>query len=190
MVEVLRPTRGGFQRPFGTGWFIREYLAGHGPAGSERIDPDIGAPQTDIFSEYKDALRRALAEDLVAKEEERRKDRGESPLTTEEADLLFTWYMDRLPFRSIKMRYHSFLVYFGMLKRLGWVEESTVTEPSAIQEKYPEAPPRKYYRITDAGLAAPETLIKDPLMALYPDYDRSTRSAKRRKYLRTTTLSR
>ncbi len=42
MVELLRPARGGFLRPFGCGWFIREFLLGHGPHGSPRIDSDRG----------------------------------------------------------------------------------------------------------------------------------------------------
>ena len=38
MVEPLLPQRGGFTRPFGCGWFIREFLLGHGPEGSLKID--------------------------------------------------------------------------------------------------------------------------------------------------------
>jgi len=39
VVEMLRPARDGFLRPFGCGCFIREFLLGHGPNGSPRIDP-------------------------------------------------------------------------------------------------------------------------------------------------------
>jgi len=63
VVEALRPTRVGFLRPFGCGWFIREFLMGNGPNGSPRIDPDVGAPQSEIFYHYKIALLRAMAED-------------------------------------------------------------------------------------------------------------------------------
>ncbi len=70
MVELLRPARGGFLRPFGCGWFIREFLMGHGPEGSPAIDPVTGAPQADIFYHYKLALHRAYAEDAVAWENE------------------------------------------------------------------------------------------------------------------------
>jgi hypothetical protein len=56
MVEPLRPVKGGFLRPFGAGWFIREYLAGNGPEGSTKIDPARGAPQVDISYEYKETL--------------------------------------------------------------------------------------------------------------------------------------
>ena len=55
----LRPTNGGFLRPFGTAWFIMEFLKGNGPEDSKRIDPQIGAPMTDIHYEYKSALHRA-----------------------------------------------------------------------------------------------------------------------------------
>jgi hypothetical protein len=48
MVIELRPTRGGFLRPFGCGWFIREFLLGKGPEGSLAIDPERGAAQSDI----------------------------------------------------------------------------------------------------------------------------------------------
>ena len=61
MVESLRPVKGGFLRPFGCGWFIREYLLGNGPEGSTKIDPADGAPQVDICFEYKETLARATA---------------------------------------------------------------------------------------------------------------------------------
>jgi hypothetical protein len=59
----LRPVRGGFLRPFGCGWFIREFLLGNGPENSGRIDPIRGAVQSDINYEYKQALARATAKD-------------------------------------------------------------------------------------------------------------------------------
>lgn len=178
MVEALRPPRGGFLRPFGCAIFIREFLAGHGPEGSPRIDPDVGAPQTDVFSAYKEALRRAIAEDMVAKEEESRIQRGEPPLTIEEADSLLSWYMERTPMKSRGMRYHSFLVYFGMFKQLGWVEEGR-EEASGPQEWYPNFPPRIYYRLTNAGQVATDPELRDPLMVLHPEYEPSKRSAKK-----------
>ena len=60
---VLRPRRGGFSRPFGCGWFIREFLLGNGPEGSKVIDPNVGAAQSDINYKYKEALARATARD-------------------------------------------------------------------------------------------------------------------------------
>ena len=67
MVMALRPNRGGFSRPFGAGWFIREYLLGNGPEGSTAIDPKRGAPQADINYEYKEALARATARERAEK---------------------------------------------------------------------------------------------------------------------------
>lgn len=183
MVEVLRPQRGGFLRPIGCAQFIVSFLKGEGPKGSTKIDPAEGAPQTDIQAEYKAVLHRAFAEDMVAIEEMRRARRKQPPLTIEEADRLTTYYMERIPMKFTRMRYHSFLIYFSMLKRLGWVEP-VKEEPSAIQDNYPPAPPRRYYRLTAAGRAATPMEISDPLMVLYPDYDRKMRSAKNNKYIR------
>jgi len=80
---AIRPGRGGFLRPFGCGWFIREFLLGHSPEGSPQIDPDIGACQEDIFYHYKLALHRAYAEDAVAWENEARI-KDEKPIYTPE----------------------------------------------------------------------------------------------------------
>ena len=51
-------------------------------------------------------------------------------------------------------------MYFGVLKRLGWVEVTENTEPSAIQDNYPSAPERVYYRLTKAGIQTGEDLVK------------------------------
>jgi hypothetical protein len=72
MILSLRPRRGGFLRPFGCGWFIREFLAGNGPYGSPAIDPERGVPQSDIFYHYKQALRLTTAEDRAVRHEERK----------------------------------------------------------------------------------------------------------------------
>ena len=181
MVERLRPARGGFLRPIGCAQFIISFLKGEGPNGSTKIDPGIGAPQTDVHAEYKSVLHRAFAEDMVAAEEERRARRRLPPLAIEEAERRTTYYMGRIPMKLTRMRYHSFLVYFGMLKRLGWVEETDKTEPSAIQDNYPPGPPRRYYRLTAAGRAATPLELSDPLNLLY-HYPRKVRSAKNRKY--------
>jgi len=66
-----KPARGGFLRPFGCGWFIREYLMGNKPGGSPSIDPDAGAPQADIFYHYKNSLRKAIALDRATGAEEK-----------------------------------------------------------------------------------------------------------------------
>ena len=181
MVEALRPSRGGFLRPFGCGWFVKEFLAGNGPMGSPRIDPNVGAPQTDIHRAYKEALHRAWAEDMVARDEEERMRRGLPPLTMKEAEERVRYYLERIPYRLTRMRYASFTRYFSHLKRLGYVEGTGEEEPSLIQDSYSAAPPRRYYRLTDAGKRATMRELSDPIMTLYK-YPREKRSAKRKRY--------
>ncbi|GAH40324.1 unnamed protein product, partial [marine sediment metagenome] len=164
-----------------TAWFIIEFLKGSGPGESKHIDPDIGAPMTDIHYEYKSALHRAHARDAVEREEEKRIRRGSRAFTEEEYNERLQYYLSRIPYKLLKMRYSSFTRYFGHLKRLGWVEETGKTEPSAIQDDYPPAPPRVYYRPTDAGKKASMAEISDPVMTLY-QYSREQRSAKRSRY--------
>lgn len=180
MVEI-RPQVGGFLRPFRTAWFIIEFLKGNGPQDSKEIDPDIGAPMTDIHFEYKSALHRVHARDAVEREEEKRIRRGKPAYTEEEYNARFQYFLDRIPSKLHKMRYASFTRYFGHLKRLGWVEETGITEPSTIQEDYPPAPSRVFYRLTEAGWKASEAEISDPVMTLY-GYSRQQRSAKRNSY--------
>lgn len=180
----LRPQIGGFLRAFGTAWFIIEFLKGNGPEGSKEIDPDIGAPMTDIHFEYKSALHRAHARDAVDCEKEKRIRRGKLAYTEEKYRERLQYHLNRIPYKLVKMRYASFTRYFGHLKRLGWVEETGKIVPSAIQDDYPPAPSRVYYRITDAGWKATELEIRDPIMTLY-QYSREQRSAKRNRYIRT-----
>jgi hypothetical protein len=179
----LRPNQGGFLRPFGTAYFIVEFLKGNGPEDSRRIDPAVGAPMTDIHAEYKNALHRAHARDAVEREEERQVSRGQSAYTEEEYAARLEYHLSRIPYKLLKMRYSSFTRYFGHLKRLGWVKETGKTEPSAIQDDYPPAPSRVYYQLTDAGKKASAVEISDPIMTLY-HYSRAQRSAKNRSYIR------
>ena len=181
MVTGIRPGIGGFLRPFGTAWFILEFLKGNGPEDSKRLDPDDGAPMVDIHFEYKAALHRAHARDAVAQEEERRIRQGKPAYTEEEYDIRLEHFLSRIPLKLLKMRYASFTRYFGHLKRLGWVKETGRTEPSAIQDDYPPAPSRVYYRITSTGRAATSVEISDPVMTLY-QYSRGQRSAKQSTY--------
>jgi len=180
MVTEIRPIQGGFIRPFGAAWFITEFLKGNGPEDSDKIDPSIGAPMSDIHAEYKSALHRAHARDAVEREEERRI-KGRQPAYTEAeyADRL-AYYLSRIPYKLLKMRYSSFTRYFGHLKRLGWVKETGKTEPSAFQDSYPAAPPRVYYRLTDAGLKASPVEISNPVRALYPQFDSAYARTKRK----------
>ncbi len=164
----LRPNRGGFLRPFGCGWFIREYLLGKGPEGSSKIDPDRGATQSDINYEYKEALARATARDhaerIISRMVTSRID-----VTEEEADIIYQRELRKVSRKFTHMRYHSFLVYFSVLKRLNWVEVTGETEPSAIQDNYPSAPKRIYYHLTKEGIKAGEEFWSNPLFTLYPD---------------------
>ena len=81
MVELLKPIMGGFLRPFGCGWFIREFLMGHGPEGRPKIGLNRGACQADVFYHYKLALHTAYAEDATAWENDRRIKAGLEPYT-------------------------------------------------------------------------------------------------------------
>jgi len=134
----VHPSRGGFLRPFGCAWFIIEFLKGNGPEGSSRIDPDMGAPMVDIHQAYKEALLRSYAEDAVARDEERRREKKLPPLTVEEAQERLEYYLSRIPYKLTKMRYSSFTRYFGHLKRLEWVEKTGKVAPSALQDYYRE----------------------------------------------------
>jgi hypothetical protein len=163
----LKPSRGGFLRPFGCGWFTREFLLGHSPYGSPKIDPDVGAPQADIFHRYKMALIRVTALDKATRVEERRAKREERPIDPENIEELSKRYQARMPYKAQGCRFHSFVVYFSNLQRLGWVEETGREEPSAFQDHYPPGPPRRYFRITDKGKSAPDYLWADPRKALY-----------------------
>jgi len=102
-----------------------------------KIDPAEGAPMTDIQYEYKSALHRAHARDAVEREEAARIRRGLPAFTEEEYRERLAFYLERIPYKELKMRYANFTRYFGHLKRLGWVEESGKTEPSAVQEPAP-----------------------------------------------------
>ena len=165
--EFLRPYRGGFLRPFGLGEFIRGYLAGLGPYDSLTIDPVGGACQTDIREQYKIALFRAHAEDAVAREIERRLKRGLPAMTVEEEESFRLRTFERIPHKFTSIRSHSFARYFGMLTQLGWVEPTGKEETSAFQEQYPEAQPRRYFRLTDQGHAAADVDWSNPLRTLY-----------------------
>jgi hypothetical protein len=165
----LRPVRGGYLRPFGCGWFIREFLLGHGPEGSPTIDPEVGACQEDIFYHYKLALHRAYAEDAAAFENEQRVKEGRAIYTEEEYWERVAYFMSRMPYKLFKCRYHSFQRYFHWLKQLAWVIFTGQEEQSSIQGNCPGAPPRKYYCLTPKGVAAPDSQWSNPQLTLYPE---------------------
>ena len=186
MVIQLRPERGGYIRPFGCGWFIREFLLGHGPEGAAVIDSEIGACQEDIFFHYKKAIHRAYAEDAVAWENEERIKKGKPIYNEEEYTDRFDYFLSRIPYKLVKCRYHSFQRYFHWLKQLGWVEFTGKEEKASMQDYYQEAPPRRFYRLTREGKSAPNQEWSNPQLTLYPerglDYFRDKR--RQRKYSR------
>ncbi len=167
MVELLRPVRGGFLRPFGCGWFIREFLLGNGPYDSPSIDPDVGAPQADIFRRYKMAMMQVTALDRATRVEEKRARREKRPINPDNIERLAQRYLARMPYKAQGCRFHSFVTYFSDLQRLGWVEATGREEPSAFQDNYPPGPPRKYYRLTETGRQAADTAWANPHLALY-----------------------
>jgi hypothetical protein len=118
---------------------------------------------TDIFFEYKDALHKAFSMEATEREEEKRIRRGKPAYTEEEYNERLNHFLTKIP------------------QRLGWVKESGRTEPSTIQESYPQAPSRVYYRITVKGRKASAKEIADPIQTLY-HYSRKQRSAKRYSY--------
>ena len=122
MVELLKPVRGGFLRPFGCGWFIREYLLGEGPYGSPQIEPEIGAPQAVIFHDYKLALMKATAFDRATRFEEKKARREKRSISPDNIESLAERHLNRMPYKAQGCRYHSFVVYFSTLNKLGWVE--------------------------------------------------------------------
>jgi hypothetical protein len=125
MTLPLRPSRGGFLRPFGCGWFIREFLLGHAPEDSIAIDPEVGACQEDIFYHYKLALHRAYAEDATAWENDERVE----------------WILRRIPYKLTKCRYHSFQRYFHWLKQLSWVEFAGKEKRAPVCKEVPHQKP-------------------------------------------------
>ena len=167
MVELLKPIRGGFLRPFGCGWFIREFLMGHGPYGSPKIDPKVGAPQADIFHHYKISLMRATALDRATRTEEKRAKREGRPINPDNIEKLAERYMIRMPYKAQGCRYHSFVVYFSTIQRLGWVEPTGKEELSLFQDNYPKGQPRKYFRLTKVGREASDSAWANPNVALY-----------------------
>jgi len=167
VVEPLRPARGGFLRPFGCGSFIKAFLMGSGPYGSPVIDPEVGAPQADIFHHYKMALMRATALDRATRVEEKRARREKRPINPENIEELAKRYLARMPYKAQGCRFHSFVVYFSNIQRLGWVETTGREEASVFQEHYPPGPPRRFFRLTEAGRGASETAWANPHLALY-----------------------
>ena len=167
MTLPLKPARGGFLRPFRCGLFIRDFLLGKGPYGAPVIDPDVGAPQADIFREYKLALMRATALDKATRTEEKRARREKRPINPDNIERLAERYLARMPYKAQGCRSHSFTTYFSSIKKLNWVEATGQEETSAFQEHYPKGQPRKYFRLTKKGREASDDDWANPHRALY-----------------------
>ncbi|MCJ7515285.1 MAG: hypothetical protein MUO89_04885 [Dehalococcoidia bacterium] len=135
--------------------------------GSASIDPGVGSPQSDIFHAYKMARLEFTAMDRAARQEERLAKRQKRTISPDNIQRIAEQRITRIPWKSNGCRYHSFVTYFSNLKRLGWVEESGVEEHSSLQDNYPQGQPRKFYRLTGAGMAASDSEWADPYGALY-----------------------
>jgi hypothetical protein len=167
VLEPLKPKRGGFLRFFGCAEFARDFLKGKGPYGSPKIDPDTGAPQADIFYHYKMALIRITALDRATRLEEKAAKRQVRRISPENIESLAKRLFARMPYKAQGCRYHSFIDYFSTIQKLGWVEFTGREEPSAFQEHYSAGQPRKYFRLTQAGLNASDDDWANPQRALY-----------------------
>ena len=163
----LKPEKGGFLRIFGCGLFILWFLLGEGPHGSTRIDPEIGAPQAVIYKEYKLALLGATAMDRAIRAEERMARKEKRRIDPDNITELANLYLSRMPYKANGCRYHSFVVYFSNIQKLGWVEPTGRTEFSEFQANYPPGPPRVYFRLTGAGKRASIKDWTNPHRALY-----------------------
>ncbi len=167
MTLPLSPRRGGFLRAFGCGWFIKEFLIGKSPYGSVAVDPRVGACQAEIFFEYKQALRKITAIDKATRVEEKRARREQRAIDPARIEALADKYLSLMPYKAYGCRYHSFVTYFALLRKLRWVEPSGREEPSEFQDNYPAGQPRRYYRLTEAGVHASDTAWANPHFALY-----------------------
>lgn len=140
---------------------------GHGPYDSPRIDPWVGAPQADIFHHYKIALMKATTLDKASWAEEKRAQREKRAINPDNIEKLAERYLARMPYKAQGARFHSFVVYFSTIQRLGWVEATGKEEPSAFQEHYSAGQARKFFRLTEAGKEASDTAWANPHAALY-----------------------
>ena len=110
---------------------------------------------------------RATAVDRATRAEEKQARREKRSIDPANIEKLAERYLSRMPYKAQGARFHSFIVYFSTIQRLGWVEPTGQEEPSSFQEHYPPGPPRRYFRLTDAGKTASETAWANPHRALY-----------------------
>lgn len=167
MTLPLKPARGGFLRSVGLGLFIRDYLLGKGPLDSLKINSTTGRYQADVFYQYKMALIRATALDRATRIEEKHAKKEKRAIDPAKIEKLTERIIARFPYKAIGCTFHSFVVYFSMLQKLGWVEATGQEEHSAFQDNFPEGQPRKYFRITLKGRKEKITEWMNPHKALY-----------------------
>ena len=165
----LRPDRGGNNHRLLRGLFIRDYLWGREPFGASVIDPRHGSTQSNINFEFKEASARETARQRAEKKISRMVLAGVD-VTEEQADRIYRRELEHVSIKFTRMRYHPSLVYFGLLKRLHWVEKTGEVQASAVQKNYSAAPCRVYYRLTKKGMEAGDELWSNPLFALYPKF--------------------
>ncbi len=113
------------------------------------------------------SLRNATALDRATKAEEKRARHERRLINPDNIDRLAEIYQARMPYKAQGCRYHSFVVYFSNLQRLGWVELTGREDRSQFQDHYAKGQPRKYYRLTGVGMAAPDAAWANPRLALY-----------------------
>ena len=140
---------------------------GKGPFDSQAINPQIGAPQSDIFYQYKIAMIKATAMDRATRSEEKKAQKEKRAINPDNIEELAEKYAASLPYKASGCRYHSFVVYFSNLQRLGWVEFTGREEPSEFQAHYGQGLPKRYFRLTGAGKTAAAAGWANPLTALY-----------------------
>jgi len=167
MTLPLKPKRGGFLRVIACGIFIKYFLLGRGPHDSPKINPEVGAPQADIFRHYKLALMRATALDRATRAEEKRARREKRRINPDNIEKLIKEYLSQMTYKAHGCRSHSFTTYCSTPQKLGWVEPTGKEETSRFQQKYPGGQPRIYFRLTEKGKSAPDSQWANPHKALY-----------------------
>ena len=113
MAESLRPAKGGFLRPFGCGWFIRQYLAGKGPEGSTKIDPIVVLPRSIFALSIKKLSPRSPLENVLKKLSVI-KSLKKSMSAKKKLKIFINASLKKVSRKFTHMRYHSFLIYFGV----------------------------------------------------------------------------
>ena len=86
-------------------------------------------------------------------------------VTEEQIDKIYRRELKKISRKVTHTRYYSFLVYFGVVKRFGWMEPTGETEASIMQDNYSLAPSRTNCRLTKKGKEAGDELWSNPLSA-------------------------